>query len=128
VSLGNPAITLRRGDNKRYPARALKYECAWGFLTLPIRFVITGVKYTMANTRWKEVKDVEARTSLYNQIALHRINTPITIAENCKFTRYPAKRANGSHTWRNKGGFITVTSGNGIGIVPQAFTKNVRTC
>ena len=31
----------------------------------------------------------------------------------------------GAHTWTKKGGFITVTGGNGIGIVPAAFRKSV---
>ena len=49
-----------------------------------------------------------------------------------KIKTYPARRAYaGSHTWATKGGMMGgnggscrgVTSGNGIGVVPQAFCK-----
>jgi hypothetical protein len=43
-------------------------------------------------------------------------------------TRYaPHDAYQGAHTWERKGGFITVTGGNGLGIVPQAYQTKVYT-
>ena len=58
-----------------------------------------------------------------------RENTPIPPKWIIK--RLPAKRCAGSDTWRLKGGMMggnagscrAVTSGNGIGVVPQAFNR-----
>ena len=55
-----------------------------------------------------------------------------TIPQGFKVKTYPVKRAYaGSHTWPQKGGMMGgssgscrgATSGNGIGVVPQAFVR-----
>jgi hypothetical protein len=55
-----------------------------------------------------------------------------TIPKHITIKRYPARRAYcGSYTWPQKGGMMGgahgscrgATSGNGIGVVPQAFVR-----
>jgi hypothetical protein len=67
-------------------------------------------------------RDVPSNVPLYAQIA-RPVTREITevVSKDVKFTRYPAKHARNSRTWKNNGGFITVTGGNGLGIVPAAF-------
>jgi hypothetical protein len=57
-----------------------------------------------------------------------RVGSKLTVIDGKPvLVRYYAERRAyaGADTWRQKGGFITVTGGNGIGIVPQAFQRAV---
>lgn len=86
----------------------------------------------MTDTRWKNVKLEVARVPLSAQIATNKCHDLTPIPDSVKIKRLPAAHAwTGSHTWAKKGGMMGgrggssrgVTSGNGIGVVPQAFMR-----
>lgn len=64
----------------------------------------------MPNTRWKEVRDIDPslpgcalRPLDYYTTRRLNLTTPLTVSEHVRFTSYPAKRAKGSDTFRQRG-------------------------
>ena len=91
----------------------------------------------MADSRHKpskrfvaEPKDIIATTQIYTRPQSEKQG--YTIPENLRIKKLPAKHAYGSHTWARKGGMMggnagcckAVTSNNGLGVVPQAFSNH----
>lgn len=93
----------------------------------------------MADSRHKPSKRFVAEPKdIITTAPLHKFARPqsekqgYAIPEGFRIKKLPAKHAYGSHTWARKGGMMggnagcckAVTSNNGMGVIPQAFSNH----